>query len=178
MADLHRPDIATDSCCDSPSVKQSDRSRERPPGKYFLSCTPRVLRSRGLPGVEGTLDLERPIQPAATTADHVLRSLTPYNSSSPSMPRKLTPEFIAAAIDGFQEQKKRIDAQIAGLRQMLGGGSGDEESAPPGPMSKRRTRSAAVRARMAAAQRKRWAAKGTASAGTETKSARPVRNGD
>ena len=89
------------------------------------------------------------------------------------MPTRLAPELIDAAIDGFQAQKKRIDAQIAELRLMLSGSSGEDGAAPPRPMSKQRTRSAAVRARMAAAQRKRWAAKRTAGSGTETATAPP-----
>jgi hypothetical protein len=40
------------------------------------------------------------------------------------MPPKLTPEIIAAAIDGFQARKTRIDAQIAELRALLSGGPG------------------------------------------------------
>jgi hypothetical protein len=35
------------------------------------------------------------------------------------MPTKLNTEILAAAITGFEEQKKRIDAHIAELRQML-----------------------------------------------------------
>jgi hypothetical protein len=70
------------------------------------------------------------------------------------MPTKLKTEIIAAAIIGFEEQKKRLNAQIAGLRQML------SASAPDGsaPAPQRRRMSAAARARIAAAQRKRWAA--------------------
>jgi len=38
------------------------------------------------------------------------------------MPTKLTSEIIAAAIEGFESQKRHIDGQIAELRQMLDGG--------------------------------------------------------
>jgi len=38
------------------------------------------------------------------------------------MPTKLTTEILTAAIDGLEIQKKRIDAQIAEIRQMLDGG--------------------------------------------------------
>jgi hypothetical protein len=70
------------------------------------------------------------------------------------MPTKLKTEIIAAAIAGFEEQKKRLNAQIAELRQIL------NPSAPDGgaPSPLRRRMSAAARARIAAAQRKRWAA--------------------
>ena len=48
------------------------------------------------------------------------------------MPAKLTPEIITAAIEGFEAQKTRIDAQIAELRAVLTGGS-----AAPDPARKR-----------------------------------------
>ena len=38
------------------------------------------------------------------------------------MPTKLTPEIIAAAILGFEEQKRHIDSQINQLKATLGGG--------------------------------------------------------
>ena len=66
---------------------------------------------------------------------------------------KLTPELIAAAIQGYEAQKARIDQRIAQLRAMLPGGR-TESSAP----RKRGRRSAAARARIAEAQRKPWAA--------------------
>ena len=37
------------------------------------------------------------------------------------MPQKLTAEIIHAAIEGFESQKRRIDAQIDELRQLLKG---------------------------------------------------------
>ena len=92
-----------------------------------------------------------------------------YNYHS-AMPPRLNPELIVAAIDGFQEQKKRIDVQIAELRQMLGGNS-THVAAPPEARSRRRTLSAAARARIAAAQRKRWAAQRRASSGAKTAAA-------
>jgi hypothetical protein len=69
------------------------------------------------------------------------------------MPSKLTTQILTAAIAGFEEQKKRLNAQIAELRQMLSPSTTDNAPAP-----KRRRMSAAARARIAAAQRKRWAA--------------------
>jgi hypothetical protein len=38
---------------------------------------------------------------------------------NPDMPTKLRTEIIAAAINGFEQQKKRLNAQITELRQML-----------------------------------------------------------
>src|SRR5215471_18318068 len=67
---------------------------------------------------------------------------------------KLTGEMIDAAIMGFEEQKRRIDAQIAELHGMRNGRSQSAlESTQP-----RRRMSAAGRKAIAEAQRKRWAA--------------------
>ena len=73
------------------------------------------------------------------------------------MPTKLNPEVIAAAIEGFENQKSRLDAQISELRAMLNGRHTESASAEP-PRRKRRRISAAGRKRIAEAQRKRWAA--------------------
>ena len=71
--------------------------------------------------------------------------------------RKLTTEILAAAIEGFEAQKRRIDDQIAEVRQMLDGGRTDSAGAPEPPKGKRRKMSAAARKRISDAQRKRWA---------------------
>ena len=41
------------------------------------------------------------------------------------MPTKLNTEIVTAAIAGFEEQKKRLSAQIAELRQMLSPSTSD-----------------------------------------------------
>jgi hypothetical protein len=69
---------------------------------------------------------------------------------------KLTPEIINAAVEGFEQQKRRIDAQIAELRKMLTGTPTATAAAPEVPKGKRRM-SAAARKRIGDAQRKRWA---------------------
>ena len=74
------------------------------------------------------------------------------------MPAKLDNDILAAAIEGFEDRKKRIDAQIAEIRQLMTGDR-TEPAATPEPGRKRRKVSAAGRKRMAEAQRKRWAAK-------------------
>ena len=79
------------------------------------------------------------------------------------MPTKLTSDILTAAIDGFEEQKKRINAKIAELQLLLTGASTDGATSPP--KKARRKMSAAARARIAAAQRKRWAASRTKSGG-------------
>lgn len=75
------------------------------------------------------------------------------------MARTLTDEIIVAAIDGFEAQKARIDQQISELRGLLSGG-GEAPAEPAGAPAgrKRRRISAAGRARIAEAQRQRWAA--------------------
>jgi hypothetical protein len=70
---------------------------------------------------------------------------------------KLNAEIIAAAIEGFESQKRRIDTQIVELRTMLSGGRSEGTVAPEAPTRKRKV-SAAARRRMAEGQKKRWAA--------------------
>jgi hypothetical protein len=89
---------------------------------------------------------------------------------------KLTPEIINAAIVGFEQQKVRIDAQIADLRSMLDGGRTEPAAALAVPRRKRREMSAAARKRMGEAQRKRWAeSRGLAGASSETVTTKPKR---
>src|SRR5262245_14598153 len=73
------------------------------------------------------------------------------------MPQPLTSEIINAAIVGFEQRKVRIDAQIAALRAMLPGGISAAAITPDGSPRRRRKLSAAARARIEEAQRKRWA---------------------
>ncbi len=77
---------------------------------------------------------------------------------------RLTPELIAAAIAGYEAQRARIDEQIAELRAMLPGRRADAAATPAGVPRNRRQMSAAARARIAAAQKKRWAAVKTSQA--------------
>ena len=74
------------------------------------------------------------------------------------MPTRLTNEIIAAAILGFEEQKRHIDIQIAELRAALSGSSTAPASTPEGPRGKRRKMSAAGRKAISEATKKRWAA--------------------
>src|ERR1019366_10797599 len=71
--------------------------------------------------------------------------------------QKLTNEIIAAAIEGFEAQKKRIDAQIADLRSILIGGITETAAAPEDAPRKRGKFSDATRLRMKEAQQRRWA---------------------
>jgi hypothetical protein len=67
---------------------------------------------------------------------------------------KLTKEILDAAILGFEEQKRRLDAQLAELRAMRNGAN---QTAPTSTRPRRKM-SAAGRKAIAAAQRQRWAA--------------------
>ena len=64
---------------------------------------------------------------------------------------RLTNEIIDAAILGFEEQKRRLDEQLAELRAMRSG-------RPASGSAPRRKMSAAGSKAIAEAQRKRWAA--------------------
>jgi hypothetical protein len=69
---------------------------------------------------------------------------------------RLTKEIVDAAILGFEEQKRRLDAQIADLRGLFPNGHGTARPNPPA--RKKGGMSAAGRKAIAEAQRKRWAA--------------------
>jgi hypothetical protein len=58
---------------------------------------------------------------------------------------KLTSEIITAAILGFEEQKRRLDSQIAELRVMQTGASTGATAAPEPPKRGRRKMSATGR---------------------------------
>jgi len=62
------------------------------------------------------------------------------------MSNNLTPKIIAAAIEGFESQKKRLDAQIAELREMLKGRR-TESAATPLKRKRRMIRAAGAEAR-------------------------------
>ena len=83
----------------------------------------------------------------------------------------LTSEIVKAAILGFEEQKRRLDEQIAELRSLLSGAKPPSQ-ATTGP---RRKMSAAGRKAIATAQRKRWAAKKAEPNGAPAKSVKPKR---
>ncbi len=68
---------------------------------------------------------------------------------------KLTRDILLAALAGFQLDKQRIDSQIAEVQAMLDGTSATV--AAPARTKTRGKRSAAVRRRMAEAQKARWA---------------------
>ena len=92
------------------------------------------------------------------------------------MPTRLTNEIIAAAILGFEEQKRHLDIQIAELRAALSGSSTAPASTPEGPRGKRRKMSAAARKSIGDAQRKRWAeSKGQPESPSETVAAKAKR---
>ncbi len=57
---------------------------------------------------------------------------------------------------GLKHQKRRIDEQIAELKSLLSGGPAETAATPEAAPGKRKKRSAAVRRKMALAQKARW----------------------
>jgi hypothetical protein len=68
---------------------------------------------------------------------------------------KLTDDILAAALEGFEVQKERLDARISEIRQILDGGSLGSAAATSTGKPKRKV-SAAARRRMAQSQKLRW----------------------
>jgi hypothetical protein len=66
--------------------------------------------------------------------------------------------MIAAAILGFEEQKRHINSQISDLRAMLDGRDAGPAMTVVALRRKQRTTSAAARRPIGAAQKQRWAA--------------------
>src|SRR5229473_3032676 len=89
------------------------------------------------------------------------------------MPQTLTPQIILAAIAGFEAQKSQIDSQIAELRGMLDGRRNTQSTAPTDTAKPRKKRSAAVRRKMALAQRARYAKLKKGSEPTQAVAAKP-----
>ncbi len=78
------------------------------------------------------------------------------------MPRKpsLDPNVLAAALQGLEAQRKRVQEQIAQVEAMLGNRAARPATAtaPSDTPKKRRKMSAAARRHIIEAQKKRWAA--------------------
>jgi len=64
---------------------------------------------------------------------------------------KLTDDILAAALEGFEAQKTRIETKIAEIRGLLGGTAVSSDTEKP-----KRKVSASARRRMARAQKLRW----------------------
>ena len=73
------------------------------------------------------------------------------------MPLNFTPDIIAAAIEGFEAQRHRIDEQIAELRAMVSGQLSTTVVKPSREATGKRKFSAGSRRKMALAQKARWA---------------------
>jgi hypothetical protein len=67
--------------------------------------------------------------------------------------------LLAAALEGLELQKKRIEGQITQVRALLGGRRPKTvaDAVPAAKAPKKRQLSEAARKRIAAAQRRRWA---------------------
>ena len=73
------------------------------------------------------------------------------------MPPKFTTEILAAALEGFEAQKIRLDTKITVLRTMLSGGPTEPTAKPEAPKRKKRRLSAAGRRAIIEAAKRRWA---------------------
>jgi hypothetical protein len=87
------------------------------------------------------------------------------------MPTESERMVMAAAILGLRAQKKRIEARIAELLQTLDADKAAQSTARKPAARPRRTMSRSARARIPAAQRKRWAEARSQPAGTTELSA-------
>jgi len=74
------------------------------------------------------------------------------------MPLTVNSDFLSAALAGYQQRRKEIDARMADLRRRIAGDAPATSAPAPGPTAKKRRLSPAGRARIIAATRKRWAA--------------------
>jgi len=72
------------------------------------------------------------------------------------------PSMLSATLEGLELQRKRLDDQIAMVRSLLGGRKSSASAAAPAsessPVRRKRVLSEEARLRIAAAQKKRWAA--------------------
>jgi hypothetical protein len=92
------------------------------------------------------------------------------------MPPKVDSIILEAAILGFESQKKGIDAHIAELRSLLDGNRSDTATRTESVRHGHRKMSAAGRAAIAEAQRKRWTAlKGESETSSQGAKAKPKR---
>ena len=91
------------------------------------------------------------------------------------MPQQLKPEIIQAAIEGLTARQDAIAQQIAELRAMLPATSGSASGNGTSRQGGRKPLSAAARARIAEAQRKRWAAARGESQPAASAPARPAK---
>ena len=88
---------------------------------------------------------------------------------------KLTDEILTAALEGYEAQKTRIDAQIAEIRSMLGGSHTGAAAFSEGGRPKRKV-SASSRRRMARAQKLRWKKIKQGSEATQAATEKPKRH--
>ena len=72
------------------------------------------------------------------------------------MAKSVEPNILRAALEGLEIQRRRLEEYIANVRRALGGVSAFPIPLPR-PVHRRRKLSAAARAGIAAAQKRRWA---------------------
>ncbi len=77
-----------------------------------------------------------------------------FASYTQDVPIQADDLFLEAALIGLQQKRAEVEQRIAGLKQQIGNGAEPKSAAP---VRKRRRMSAAGRARIRAALKKRWA---------------------
>src|SRR5260370_14825510 len=98
--------------------------------------------------------MERAKFPKIAIANRRPRCIWSHTNPMPTV--KLTAEIMNAAIEGFESQKRRIDEQIADIRQMLDGSRAEHAGVSKPQTRRRRKMSAAGKKAIAEAQRRRW----------------------
>ncbi len=73
------------------------------------------------------------------------------------MPIRMDSATLQAALAGYQQRLGQIDESMADLRRRIGKSGRPESPVASGPSPRRNTMSAEGRARIAAAQKARWA---------------------
>jgi hypothetical protein len=111
--------------------------------------------------------------PTLASSNTTMPNWNHLNRESRKMP-SLTREIIQAAIDGFEAQKQRLDAQIAELRAMLTGSQAPSAKEPKAGKARRKMSPETLR-RMREGQQRRWAKVKGESPEAEAKTAKPKR---
>ena len=95
--------------------------------------------------------------------------------SPTNMPEQnLTPEILAAALQGLEAQRARLDAHIAAVRHLLGARTQEPAAAAKAARPRRRLSAAALK-HIVEAQKKRWAEYHRKQAAAAAKTPRPKR---
>src|ERR1035438_9102694 len=84
-------------------------------------------------------------------------------------------ETLKMALIGYEAERQKLEATMAAIRSQLGGRASALSTTPTGDSKPKRKMSAAGRARIAEAQRKRWAASKVQAEAATPEPAKPKR---